>query len=85
VDENPAASDDETDLGMPVAELKLLDEPPPAGFLAGVRRSVLRRVGAVDALDFGVPMLGRFLESMLALIFGVFGGDSPPRKGKDDA
>ena len=84
MDESPAGNDEEADLGPPVVELALLDEDPEEGFLAAVRRSVLRRVGAADALDFGAPMLGRFLQSMLDLIFGLLGGDASSRKGEDD-
>ena len=84
MDEKATEGDDDADLGAPVAELALLDEPSPDGFLASVRRSVLRRIGMVDALDFGVPMLGRFLASILDLIFGMLGGEGKSRKGEDD-
>lgn len=75
---------EDADLGAPVAELALLDDAPPDGFLEAVRRSVLRRIGAVDALDFGVPAFAGFLRAMLDLIFGGVGG-AGPRNGRHDA
>lgn len=75
---------EEAELGAPVAELALLDDEPRDGFLDAVRRSVLRRVGAVDALDFGVPALAQFLRAMLDLIFGGAGG-AGARNGRHDA
>lgn len=86
----PDPRDEADELGPRVAELALLDETPRDGFLLSVRESVLRRVGAVDALDFGVPMLVRFMESVLSMIFGLLGNaeakgthTDPKGSGKD--
>ena len=72
------------DLGDPIAELRLLDEAPPEGFLPRVRNSIQRRVFAGQVVDFGLRPLGEFFMEYVVMLVSAFAPASSASRRSDD-
>jgi hypothetical protein len=68
------------DLGEPIDELRELAEPPSAGFLDRLRRSLQRRSLSSQLASLGWSGLGAVLVEFLRMIYALF-EDKPTDRG----
>ena len=75
---------EDIDPGPPVPEIAALAESPLDGFLARIRRSIDRRIGAAHVLEFSVTTVLDFLREIGWVLFGAFERPRPAPGASDD-
>lgn len=77
----PTEEDD--DLGAPIAPLAGLDQAPSEAFLGKVRGSIRRRQLAGEAAELSWTGVATVLLEYLELVFGALKSGEGDREGKD--
>ena len=75
---------EDIDPGPPVPEIAALADAPGEGFLARIRRSIERRIGASHLVEFSVTMVLGFLREIGDMLFGVMERPKPARGANED-
>ena len=84
---DPTLDNDADDLGEPVAELRLLRDDVPAGFLDRIRNSIHRRSLAGDLTRFSIWAPATVFLEFLASLFDALGrpgGNENDTNGADE-
>ena len=75
---------EDIDPGSPIPEIAALAESPHDGFLARIRRSIDRRIGASHFLEFSVSMVLNFLQEIGTMLFGALEPQRPSPGANED-
>jgi hypothetical protein len=77
------ATEDDEDLGEPIAELSELREDPSPGFITRILGALRRRNLGSQLATFGWTGLGAVFVEFVKIIFSVFETDTDTRGGAD--